>query len=498
MFLSAILLALIVGTVAGGGIPRLADLKLKWLPALAVALALRIGAGLANDRGIGGEALTTVAFTAAYALIFVWLWGNWRIPGLQVASIGIASNTAAVILNAGQMPVWSRAYDAAGFAREEIVDAPFHFLLTAETVAGFVAGGGIFGDVIPIPLPFIRDVVSIGDVLLAIGIFWAIVYSMTRPEAPVRRAYTLVPMPARAVAGVSVPGAVSYGGSPALEPIAVETEKPERAQSAYLRLFRNREFSLLWVGQLISMFGDRIHIVALAFLVAQRGSALELGLTFAATAAPNIVLGPLAGALVDRWDRRLTMIASDLVRAGLVLLVPLAIEVHIGLVYLVSFVIATVTLLFRPARTAVIPAIVPERDLMTANSAATISETAADLVGLPLAGIVVASLSGIIGAAFVFDAATYIVSAVLLWAMFVPRQDLERSPVSARSLWNEMAEGWRFLVRQRELFTNTLVTGVAQVAVGAEIVASVLYARSVLDTSSIGYPENYSLLLAAV
>jgi MFS family permease len=85
-----------------------------------------------------------------------------------------------------------------------------------------------------------------------------------------------------------------------------------------------------------------------------------------------------------------------------------------------------------------------------------------------------------------------------LWAMFVPRQELERSPIRPRALWNEMVEGWRFLVRQRELFANTLITGVAQVAVGAEIVASVLYARSVLDTSSIGYPENYSLLLAAV
>ena len=82
------------------------------------------------------------------------------------------------------------------------------------------------------------------------------------------------------------------------------------------------------------------------------------------TAVPSVFFGPLAGVLVDRWDRRRTMIACDVVRAVLVLLVPLAFEIHIGLVYAIAFAIATVTLLFRPAKTAVIPAVVDDRDLV--------------------------------------------------------------------------------------------------------------------------------------
>jgi MFS family permease len=272
-----------------------------------------------------------------------------------------------------------------------------------------------------------------------------------------------------------------------------------RRQSPYLRLVRNRNFSLLWTGQIISLLGDRIHVVALGALVATRGTPLEVGLTFAATAVPNVLLGPLAGVLVDRWDRRLTMIACDVVRAVLVLAVPLAFEVHIALVYALAFLTATVTLLFRPAKTAVLPTIVGDRDLVTANSAMSVPETAADLLGFPIAGVIVTALSSVIGAAFVLDAATYVVSAVLIWAMILPRQvdeTLER--MSVGSVWREMREGFAFLWQDAALLSNTLLSTLAQVAVGSEIVASLLYAKDVVDRGSMGFEQMYSLLLAAI
>jgi MFS family permease len=276
---------------------------------------------------------------------------------------------------------------------------------------------------------------------------------------------------------------------------AIEEERP---QSPYLALVRNRNFSLLWVGQLISFFGDRIHQVAIGILVTQRATPLDLGITFAATALPNVFLGPLAGALVDRWDRRRTMIACDLARAGLVLLVPLAIEVHISLVYLIAFAVATVGLLFRPAKTAIVPAIVNEEHLVTANSASSVNETIADLIGYPIAAVIVAALAGLIGAAFVLDAGTYVASALLIWGMTIPREDLEFEPFSARGIWREMAEGWRFLTHQAELLSNTLVSTVAQLAFGAEIVCSFLYAQQVLDQGRLPFPENYGWLMSSL
>jgi DHA3 family macrolide efflux protein-like MFS transporter len=504
MFLSVIVLALSVGALLGGGIPRLAELKLRWSMLLVAALLLRVLVGLSRDSGIGAEIPAGWAYVAAYALIFVWLWGNWRVPGLQVASVGIGANTLALLLNEGRMPVWPAAFFAAGFTEGEILGDPFHYLLRTDTIAGFVASGGLFGDVIPLPLPYLRDVVSLGDTLLALGIFWAIVYSMTRADAPTRSALALgMPSPLQPVPVTAGAAGVPYAdGSriPAEMTAEQALETGVRRQSPYLRLARNRNFGLLWIGQLVSLFGERVHQVALAFLVFRAtGSAVEVGLTFAATAIPNILLGPVAGAFVDRWDRRLTMIGCDLVRAALVLAVPFVIGINVALVYMLAFLIATVTLLFRPAKTAIIPRVVDERDLVTANSASSIADGAADLLGLPLAGILVATVSSQLELAFVLDSVTYVVSGILIWAMTVPRERLEdRAPLRPAAVWAEIVEGWQFLRRNAELFTNTVLSSVAQLAVGAEIVATVPYAERVLATGRLSPEEVYAWILAAI
>lgn len=511
MFLSVVVLALIVGALAGGGIPRLADLKLRWLPVLLVALAIRLGVMLLGDNRIATDLPLGWGFVVAYVLVFVFLWVNVRIPGLQVAAVGIALNFLAVVINGGRMPIWPGAFEAAGFTPDAVAGDPFHFLAGAGTVAEFVAGGGIFGDVVPIPIPVIRDVVSIGDLLLALGVFWTIVYTMTRADAPMRRPFTFGPRPNDPFPAVAMAAAAPAAAAPAVVlpapapiPAAVGVpaipvvEEEEGAQSPYLALIRNRNFSLLWVGQLVSFFGDRVHQVALGVLVTQRGTPLDLGITFAATAVPNVFLGPLAGALVDRWDRRRTMIACDVARAGLVLLVPIAIEISIVLVYLIAFAVATVGLLFRPAKTAIVPSIVEEEHLVTANSASTMSETLADVLGHPVAAAIVAALAGLIGAAFVLDAGTYVASALLIMGMAVPREAVQAVPFSARVVWREMADGWNFLTGQRELLSNTLVSTVAQLAFGAEIVCSFLYAQDWLDRSVLAFPQNYGWLMSSL
>lgn len=505
MFLSTILLALIVGALLGGGLPRLGDLHLRWIYLLGLALAIRVAAGLSGEVDAFANLPVGGLYILSYGLILAWLWGNWRVPGLQIAAVGIGSNLLAVLINGGKMPIWSGAFYAAGFTDADIANDPFHFLLQVDTVAEFVAKGGLFGDVIPLPIPVIRDVISIGDVLLALGIFWAIVYSMTRTNAPARSSMALggsqLVRPGGAGAAALGVGYAESTVVPAELSGAGADIAGLRRQSPYLRLVRNRNFSLLWVGQLVSLFGERIHTVAIGFLVLEAtGSAIQVGLTFAATAIPNVVLGPLAGTLVDRWDRRWTMILCDLLRAGLVIAVPFAMAIDIGLVYVMAFVIATVTLLFRPAKTAVIPAVVESRDLVTANSMSTVADTAADLIGLPLAGMLVGVLleADAMAIAFAIDSVTYVLSAILILGVSVPRQELVSTPFRPGAIWAEMVEGWNFLRRQSELFSNTLVSTVAQLAVGAEIVASIPYAAEVLDDSRLDAATIYALLLTAI
>ena len=106
-------------------------------------------------------------------------------------------NIIAVLLHAGKMPVFEGSLLAAGLTPADLVGDPFHVLLTATSAADFVRQGGMFGDVVPIPLPVINDVVSIGDVLLWVGIVWAITAAMTRRAAPSRASMALGATPAR-------------------------------------------------------------------------------------------------------------------------------------------------------------------------------------------------------------------------------------------------------------------------------------------------------------
>ena len=127
---------------------------------------------------------------------------------------------------------------------------------------------------------------------------------------------------------------------------------------------------------------------------------------------PNLLLSPIAGAFVDRWDRKEVMVVSDLLRAAIVLLLPVAAVTNILLVYPLIFLVTTISVFFRPARVAILPRIVPEEDLLSANSAMWVGETIADVVGYPLAGVFVALLGTAVPLAFWFDSATYLASAV--------------------------------------------------------------------------------------
>src|SRR3990172_5679738 len=155
MFLSVVALALLVGALAGGGLPRLAQLGLRWVCVLGIALALRVGAVLGWQNDLLGSLPVGAAFIAGYLLILVWLSGNWHVPGLQIAAVGIGLNTLAVALNAGRMPIWGAAFAAAGFTPHALNNNPFHFLLAASRLADLLGRGGRLRRVIPHPPPLI-------------------------------------------------------------------------------------------------------------------------------------------------------------------------------------------------------------------------------------------------------------------------------------------------------------------------------------------------------
>jgi predicted MFS family arabinose efflux permease len=170
-------------------------------------------------------------------------------------------------------------------------------------------------------------------------------------------------------------------------------------------------------------------------------------------------------------------------------------------VYPVVFLITTISVFFRPAKAAILPRIVRREDLTPANGAMWTGETMADIAGYPLAGVFVAFLGGNFALAFWVDSMTYIISAVLLAGLVIPPVVQEASEQVRGALGafvEEMRVGWRFLRGQAALFQNTMVSIMAQLSIGATLALMVVYAERSLDGDTIGYPQNYAVLEAAI
>ena len=536
MLLGAIVLCLVAGLLTGGSIGRLASVRLRFVWLIFLALAIRVGVDTAADAGLATPDMVRIgALTLAYALLVVGLGANRRYPGILLALVGVLGNGVVVLLNGGRMPVWEPSLIAAGFTTADVTSS-LHVILPATLDASFLLHLGPLSDVIPIPVPFVRNVASIGDVFLSAGLafflFAAVIGRPTWLEAtgPDRGAFGRrgqgadageadiesgsprgAPRLARAVAeSASLGRASMLGGSGGgvaaasvgASPAAVPSIARRVLAHPYARLALDGDFSALWVGQLVSFFGDRVHQVAIAFLVlGMTGSPVAVSAVFLAAFVPNLLLGPIAGVLVDRWDHREVMVVSDLLRAATVLLIPVAATIDVLLIYPLVFAITSVTIFFRPARTAVIPRIVEPDELVTANSAMWVGETLADVVGYPVAGLFIAFLGSALALAFWLDAATYIASAVLIATMAIP--PVVRTAGSAiragiRGVLAELGEGWRFLRGDAVLLANTLQGAVAQVSVGATIALTPIYAAQVLDLGRLDSPTAYALLETGV
>ncbi|MBI6545513.1 MAG: MFS transporter [Cyanobacteria bacterium NC_groundwater_1444_Ag_S-0.65um_54_12] len=181
----------------------------------------------------------------------------------------------------------------------------------------------------------------------------------------------------------------------------------------------NRPFLLLWFGQAISQLGDRIHQIAVLWWSLQlRGNLGDAGWVMVATTLPAVLVSPLAGALADRYNRRLIMLLGDFGRAILVvILAVLAATGGLNLPVLIatSLLLSVLGALFNPAAMAVVPELVPRNHLLKASSLQEITLQSATLLGPPLGGLVVAALNP--SAAFFANSFSFLISALAIQAM---------------------------------------------------------------------------------
>jgi len=187
--------------------------------------------------------------------------------------------------------------------------------------------------------------------------------------------------------------------------------------SQFRKVIRNKNFFLLWLGQIISQFGDRLNQMALIAFIFNRapGSTFELAKIISITIIPVFVIGPIAGIYVDRWDRRKTMFICDLIRAVLVCSIPFFLIDKNSVVplYVVVFLVFCIGRFFVPAKMSIIPDLVKKEDLLLANSLVNTTGMIAAALGLGIGGILV-EIVGVKGGFFI-DAATFLISSILIF-----------------------------------------------------------------------------------
>jgi MFS transporter, DHA3 family, macrolide efflux protein len=502
-----VLIGLALGLLAHGKITRLIDVHLTWVGLIFLALALRVGTQLAVANGLQiAETLRLPLYTAAFVLLIAGLWPNRNRPGITAVIVGAAANGLAIVVNGGFMPVWGPALSAASLGSGDL-SIGFHVLLPSEPNLQFFLMAGPIADIIPIPIRYFSNVASIGDAFIAAGLGWFIFATLVRgKDSPKPAGISLGSgMQAAASSGIGLERPVVLGsgsGSGLSSPFGLSGRVRGHP---YVRLALDPRFAAYWLAQTISLFGDRLHQVALGVLVySVTDSPLATGLVFLAATLPNIVIGPIAGTFVDRWEHKRVMISSDLIRAVLVIAIPFAAAMDLWLVYPLVFLVTAVSLFFRPAKVAFLPRIVKPDDIMAASSATWTADTLADIIGFPIAGLFVAFLgteASQLSLAFFADSATYVLSAILLATIAVAPLVRGAAPAATSALrifTDQLVEGWRFLRTRAPLIQNTLISAVAQMMVGVTLALTVVYARDTLDGTIIPYPQNFAAIETAI
>jgi MFS family permease len=216
-----------------------------------------------------------------------------------------------------------------------------------------------------------------------------------------------------------------------------------------------RTFLIIWLGQLISMIGSGLTGFALGvWIFDQTGQALPFALTALFSQLPRVALAPIAGALADRWNRRLVMILADSGAALATLFAAIMLfffDLQIWHIYLIAFLSSTFGAFQEPAYTASVTMLVPKQHLGRASGLMQAAQAIESLVTPLLAALLFAAidLSGII----LIDFATFFVAIGALLIVHIPQPERVEAAQSGRSsLGADIAFGWRYLVERPGLF----------------------------------------------
>jgi dTMP kinase len=268
---------------------------------------------------------------------------------------------------------------------------------------------------------------------------------------------------------------------------------------SYLSLLKNPNFLRFFLAQFVSSLGDWIGVIAIAVFANNIGGATAVGTVLTARVLPGFVVGPLAGVIADRWDRKRTMVVADLLRAAIIFSLPF----FPNLVYLLvaSVLLESLTLIWGPAKDASLPHVVKPSELTHANSLSLIGVYApwplASLIYASLAtfglflGRTVPALEGLTdnteALALWMDSLTFVFSAVMVSTLTIPMSSTRDGHLDLKQIRRDLFEGLAFVVRHKQVRPWMLGIAFTFTAAGAVFSLGIGFVKEVLGGGERGF-----------
>jgi MFS family permease len=266
-----------------------------------------------------------------------------------------------------------------------------------------------------------------------------------------------------------------------ITPSSPESESEERG---FLPVLRNRNFLTIWCGQVFSQLADKVYLVLMIMIITERFQSADQTISgwvsaiMIAFTIPAVLFGSIAGVYVDHWSKKAVLVFTNLLRGGLVLVLPVllwlsqgwsplaGIPIGFGALLGVTFLVSTLTQFFAPAEQAAIPLIVERKDLLSANSLYTMTMMASVIVGfavgdplLAIADTLVAGLSDTLNTLNIgkelLVGVSYVIAGLLL-LLLRTREKVDQADQPPPQVWENIRDGIRYLKEQHHVRTAML------------------------------------------
>lgn len=257
----------------------------------------------------------------------------------------------------------------------------------------------------------------------------------------------------------------------------------------YLKVLKYRDFRLLWLGRGISDLGSRINFIGITWLILETsGKVSSVSLLFILLIIPSIMLGPLAGVFVERWNKKTVIILADSIRG--ILAFCMAFANQIELIYTLAILDSLCAIFFSPTIRIIIPRLIPKDELVTSNSLSSITYYMAELIGPAISGVLI----GLLGArsAFIINGISFLLAALFETSITIPKTMTEVYVNSKGYLFKEFNEGWNYVRGNKTVKFVIVFFALAMLPMGGLPILNVVLIKEIYLFS----PQSYGLLMS--